>query len=128
MSEKAKHSPPPWSLGQNGRCMDRIMDANGNDVCAVEYEYDMPVKTRKANRDAIFRAVNAHAALMEALRGVMGVLATADPQHGDDILYYFDGLRADIEAIINPALTIAEAGVVRRPRSNQNACSLKGTR
>lgn len=65
------HSPLPWIvLGS------RICDANGN------REYDWSVEERAANRVLVCRAVNAHDALVAALRDLLGDI-TADPHLGE---------------------------------------------
>ncbi|MCK8788244.1 hypothetical protein M0638_28235, partial [Roseomonas sp. NAR14] len=67
-SSSTKHTPMPWSIDQDGKTA--LITSNGELIaeCGIS---DLPVKQDQANAAFIVRAVNAHDALVAALRELL---------------------------------------------------------
>lgn len=86
--EQSKHTPTPWAVGNNGTA------ARGHAICADSrvigevYGTGYPIgkgwsPSSAADAALIVRAVNAHAALVEALRQAAAALAVIGNQYSD---------------------------------------------
>lgn len=95
MSKSTEHTPTPWR-----RMARALYDANDCYIIEADYETAADVE----NIDRILRAVNSHAALVEALDETYALLAHPDVRH-------YVGTRMGEMAQLHAALNKARAAL-----------------
>lgn len=81
MSGEAKHTPGPWKADHKSGW---IVDARGEPVCQFWNRFDEDFQDRAANIGRIVQCVNAHDALVAALRSAKDALQQGFEDCGED--------------------------------------------